>query len=187
MVYLEPIKTNIITKKKTAYSQYASKSHISLTSIYTIFLFQISFMSRNAQIICVPGYSFISSESCLLFSRSSTVRYHFTPCWYYFERWPPCRAYISCLCLIYLNDQPNLHIFVKIDKAQNVSTTINNKKNVITYIKTQALPCLSTSGVRSPPGWNDLVSFCHYLAFIVVRPSDLSYILMKDRAYITVA
>jgi hypothetical protein len=46
--------------------------------------------------------------------------------------------------------------------------------------------CLSTSGVRSPPGRNDLVSFCHYLAFIVVRPSDLSYILMKDRAYITV-
>jgi hypothetical protein len=81
MVYLEPIKTNIITKKRTAYTQYASmqnryfresNSHISLTSIYTIFLFQISFMSRNAKIISVPGYSFISGESGLLFSRSST-------------------------------------------------------------------------------------------------------------------
>jgi len=29
-------------------------------------------MSRNAKIISVPGYSFISSESGLLFSRSST-------------------------------------------------------------------------------------------------------------------
>jgi hypothetical protein len=48
------------------------KSHIFLTSIYTNFLFQISFMLRNAQIISVPRYSFISSESDLLFSRSST-------------------------------------------------------------------------------------------------------------------
>ena len=29
-------------------------------------------MSRNAKYISVPGYSFISSESSLLFSRSST-------------------------------------------------------------------------------------------------------------------
>ena len=29
-------------------------------------------MSRNAKNISVPGYSFISSESSLLFSRSST-------------------------------------------------------------------------------------------------------------------
>ena len=29
-------------------------------------------MSRNAKIISVPGYSFISGESGLLFSRSST-------------------------------------------------------------------------------------------------------------------
>ena len=52
-----------------------SKSHFSLTSIYIVyyfFLFQISFMSRNAKIIPVPGYSFISSESGLLFSTLST-------------------------------------------------------------------------------------------------------------------
>jgi hypothetical protein len=46
--------------------------NLNLTSIYTNFLFQISFMLRNAQIISVPRYSFISSESDLLFSRSST-------------------------------------------------------------------------------------------------------------------
>jgi hypothetical protein len=32
-------------------------------------------MSRNAKLISVPGYSFISSESGLLFSRSSTQTY----------------------------------------------------------------------------------------------------------------
>jgi hypothetical protein len=92
----------------------------------------------------------LNPSSLVTQKKPRVVRYHFTPCWYYFERWPPCRAYISCLCLIYLNDQPNLHIFVKINKAQNVSTTINNKKkfylksiHVITYIKTQALQSFS--------------------------------------------
>ena len=35
MVYLEPIKTNIITKKRTAYSQYASMQWFFLSGIFT--------------------------------------------------------------------------------------------------------------------------------------------------------
>jgi hypothetical protein len=52
MVYLEPIKTNIITKKRTAYSQYDSMQCLFFSFFFLFFLAKIGIFTSGSQ-VCV--------------------------------------------------------------------------------------------------------------------------------------
>jgi hypothetical protein len=53
MVYLEPIKTNIITKKRTAYSQYASMQCLLFSFSFSFFFYiKIGIFTSGSQ-VCV--------------------------------------------------------------------------------------------------------------------------------------